>query len=276
MSQVTIIEVRTVCLVLTFYTGILELKPLITHHPSHANNVKIDSEMNKEFINRLCPHRGIGSENTLTGIKKALVTKPYMVEFDVQLKSHSLHLGHPPALNTKATLVQALGLFVKETAIPKIDLKINLQTQVDAVNELSAKLKTWNPRLCLINIDGDVTSESYMQAETRLLKNTSKSTLLNIDLNRYKQKTHAEIENHIKNLARTPFSISPNLDDNIDHAINFALKHSIGHIHFWSYFDKEYKLSYYYSLMQTVLESGLQVYFDIKFQNIADLEPQLI
>ena len=144
--------------------------------------------MNKEFKKRFCPHRGIGKENTLGSIRKALATKPYLVEFDVQLNNHSLYLGHPPALNTKATLDQALRLFAEAMAIPKIDLKINSQTQVDAVDELSKELKTWNPRLCLINIDGDVTSDSYMQAETRLLENTSKSTLLNIDLNRYRQK----------------------------------------------------------------------------------------
>ncbi|MDQ3094287.1 MAG: hypothetical protein M3Q70_03895, partial [bacterium] len=94
---------------------------------------------------------------------------------------------------------------------------------------------------------------------------------LNIDLNRYKQKTHAEIENHIKNLARTPFSLSPNLDDDIEHAIDFAFKFNVGHIHFWSNIDNKYELSYYYSLMQRVLDSGLQVYFDIRYQNIVDL-----
>jgi hypothetical protein len=222
------------------------------------------------FNKRLCPHRGIGEENTLTSIYAGIQRRPFMVEFDVQLHDHKLHLGHPPVLNTESTLQDALNLFVHKPVIPKIDLKLNAKTFYSAIASLVDELDDWSPNISLVSIDGDLDAKGFMLAENQILKLTDNKTLLNVDLCKYKNKTSKEIDRHIQGLTRHPFSISPNLDDDIDYAIDFAIKHKIGHVHFWAKHDKKYGLNFLYSLMERVLDSGLEVYFDISDLNIID------
>lgn len=227
-----------------------------------------------EFSKRLCPHRGIGQENTLASIKTAIAAQPFMVEFDVQMYRHKLHLGHPPAINKEATLAEALRLFLSDQVMPKVDLKLSARSLSEGLKVLSNELISWSPRTSLINIDGELDADGFMSTESRLMRMTDDKTLLNIDLRRYKSKSLGEINKHIQSLARPPFSVSPNLDDNIEYSIEFALSHRIGHIHFWAFQDRQYDLELLYSLMQRVLGNGLEVYFDIKYENI--ISPEFI
>ena len=226
------------------------------------------SEKQKTLNYRLCPHRGIGKENTLDSIQAGIAGIPLMVEFDVQLYRNKLHLGHPPDINTGSGLNDALQLFLNTSVLPKIDLKLNQQTSSEALAALTNELTTWSPRRALVNISGALDSNKFMEAESKLINDTKRNVLLNIDLERYKHKSTLEISKHVNNLNRRPFSLSPNLDTDINHAINFAVQHKIPHIHFWSYNNQRYELDYLLELMELVLSHGLEVYFDISHQNI--------
>jgi hypothetical protein len=228
------------------------------------------SKTQKKFISRLCPHRGIGKENTLESIEAAISIHPFMVEFDVQLYRKSLHLGHPPDVNTESSLNAALKLFLKKSVMPKIDLKLNSRTYDEALAMLIDSLVAWNPRKALINIDGDLGADKFMEAESILVSRTSDSTRLNIDIGRYKNKSKLEINRHINNLARRPFSLSPNLDDNINNSINFALQNKIPQIHFWATRNRQYDLGWLSEIMDYVLSYGLEVRFDIRYENIME------
>jgi len=229
------------------------------------------SQMNyqEEFVKRLCPHRGIGEDNTLGGIERGLELKPFLLEFDIQHYDHELHLGHPPEVNETATLADALSLYSRSKTIPKVDLKLTDADIEVSLNLLAAELAKWSPRKVLVNIAGELRdAASYMEAESTLLKITDNNVLLNIDLDRYRGISDNGVAEHVENLERIPFSISPNLDANIPAAIDFALQHDIPNIHFWSSFDKRYSKEHLFGVMGYVLDSALEVYFDIKAVNI--------
>lgn len=224
-----------------------------------------------QVLAKLCPHRGIGVENSLAAIQSGITANPLFVEFDIQWHNNDLYLGHPPEVG-KNTLHEALELFRNTSTLPKIDIKLTSQTSNSALKALIVQLSTWNPKKALINIAGDLTADKYFQAEIRLMASTDKNILLNIDLERYSGKSKSAITAHIKHLQRIPFSISPNLATNTIDAINFAKQESIHDIHFWSYFDKKYSANDLYKRMEQCSKNGLQVYFDIKTQNISDLQ----
>lgn len=227
----------------------------------------MSTKIHNEFSARFCPHRGIGEENTLVGIEEAIRRSPFMVEFDVRPYNQTLYLGHPPHLNKHATLQDALELFKSSQVMPKIDLKLDENTFEEGLNSLCVMLSTWTSG-ALINVDGDLSSDRFMEAETFLMQNTVKSILLNVDLIRYQQVNSAAINQHIQSLKRLPLSLSPNLDADINDAIAFAKHHHIAHIHFWAFYNRTYELDYLCMLMERVLSNDLEVYFDIKFKNI--------
>ncbi len=226
------------------------------------------ANIDQEFTARLCPHRGVGKENTIESIASGIALKPFMVEFDVHEFDNALYLGHPPVISTEATLEDALRLFANTTTMPKVDIKLNSGNAKAALQILIYKLAKHGPKKVLVNISGDLDANQYMLAELTLIKNTGEDVLLNIDLGRYAGKNNIEIANHINDLARSPFSVSPNLEDDIQGAIGFSHNQNIPQIHFWSYFDRSYRLEDLYKIMELVLGNGLQVYFDIKTQNI--------
>lgn len=223
-----------------------------------------------KVLAKLCPHRGIGEENSLDAIRSGIQASPFLVEFDVQWYNDDLYLGHPPEVGEN-TLSQALELFRDTLIIPKIDIKLSSQTNNQGLQALIDQLLNWDPKKALINIAGDLSADEYFQAEKKLMKNTEENVLLNIDLERYTGKTDSIISDHIKNLKRVPFSISPNLETSTIDTISFAKEKHIHHIHFWSYFDKKYSTNDLYDRMELCNKYGLQVYFDIKTQNISDL-----
>jgi glycerophosphoryl diester phosphodiesterase len=223
---------------------------------------------NIEFNKRLCPHRGVGIENTLEAIKSAIKLNPFLVEFDIQEYKHRLFLGHPPKIDMKADLSQALSHFNKTTTLPKVDLKLSEITFDSALKLIPEYVKESILKNVLVNIDGELKPEQFMLAESNLMKNTDYKILLNIDLGRYNSLSEGTIDNHINNLDRKPFSISPNLEDNLSQVIKYAKKHKIYQIHFWSFPKSKYSLVQLYEKMNYVLLSGLEVYFDIKNQNI--------
>lgn len=225
-------------------------------------------DYNSEFAARLCPHRGIGKENTLQGIRSGIELNPFFVEFDVQYFKNALHLGHPPDLNTTSTLLNALELFANTTTMPKVDIKLDITNYSAALELLLTELTAYNPKKVLLNIAGELDADKYMAAETTITRKTSTNILLNIDLARYNGKSSQQIATHLNGLDRKPFSLSPNLDDDVSAAISFAIKQNIPQLHFWSHFDRTYSLKHLYKIMQSVLDSGLEVYFDIKTQNI--------
>ncbi len=224
----------------------------------------------EQVLARLCPHRGIGQENSLDAIGAGIKTSPLFVEFDIQWNNNNLYLGHPPVVGND-TLSQALELFKNTPIIPKIDIKLTSQTSNLALDELINQMSGWNPQKALINIAGDLNADEYFDAEKKLIAYTGDNVLLNIDLERYRGKNESEILTHINGLSRVPFSISPNLQTSTKAAIDFAKHNNIGHIHFWSFFDKKYTINNLYSRLEICKRHNLDVYFDIKTQNISDL-----
>lgn len=234
----------------------------------------MNQNIKTEFYKRFCPHRGVGSENTLQGIRNAVLQQPFLSEFDVRPYNGRLHLGHPPDLNLDTTLEDILVLFENVTTIPKIDLKLDDNTFKDGLEMLISQAKSTSRKI-LVNIDGELSTAKFMQAEAFLLDNTSKNILLNIDLIRYKNISNEDIEQHINSLARAPFSLSPNIESDFDQVISFVQKHGINQSHFWSFYDKQYSLDFLCMLMKKTLDYKLQVYFDIKNENIAQDEAKV-
>lgn len=222
----------------------------------------------KDFVySKLCPHRGIGDENTLLAIKNGIKSSPFMVEFDVQWNDNDLFLGHPPVI-TNSRLVDALELFRNSKIIPKVDIKLKLQSFNEALEYLIRVLNEWDYLKILINIDGSISSDYFMKAETILLNNTSNNVLLNIDLERYKFKSPKSISAHLSSLARSPFSISPNLETNIDEIISFAKLHKINNIHFWSNPKKAYSIEELFRRIVLCEDNDIKAFLDIKTSNI--------
>jgi len=221
------------------------------------------------FADRLCPHRGVGQENTIASIRQGIAKNPFMVEFDTQYYDGNLYLGHPPNLNKETTLADALQLFDNALILPKIDLKVNFLDYERSLETLINQLENWNPRRALVNISDGLNIGNYMRAEAALMRRTDSNILLNIDLDRYKDKSDKQITEHLNNLPRRPFSLSPNLDDDIEASIDFAVRHGIPHIHFWAFHDRAYSLNFLYEVMDAALDQGLEVYFDIRLQNVA-------
>lgn len=223
----------------------------------------------EEFARRLCPHRGIGQDNTLEGIELGLKLKPFMLEFDIQLYDSKLHLGHPPQVNTTALLTDALSLYANGQTLPKVDMRLEGHEIETSLSLLATLLNERSNSKVLVNIAGELHNATlYMAAEQRFIQNTKDNILLNIDTARYVGKTDDEISRHVGSLVRTPFSLSPNLETDIPKAITFALEHHIPHIHFWSSFDRRYSREHLHKVMRSVLENGLEVYFDMKTENI--------
>lgn len=223
----------------------------------------------KEFAARFCPHRGLGKDNTLEGIKAAIELKPYLVEFDIQLHDGALRLGHPPDLNPDQMLSDALILFDDTGVLPKVDVKITEDNYVSTLELLQNIFNNRSSKV-LINIDGDCSSDVYMESEVILLDANNSNIFLNVDLGRYSEKNQEEIDAHIENLARTPFSVSPNIVNDLDETIKFAKKHKILHIHFWSTHNHLHKKADLYEKLDKVLDSRLEAYFDIKQSNIIE------
>jgi hypothetical protein len=165
-------------------------------------------------------------------------------------------------------LREALELFLATSKLPKIDIKLTSQTADQALVSLINELHTWIPREALINVDGNLKADDYMNAEAQLQEETGDNVLLNIDLGRYRGKSHEAIVVHLHSLSRLPFSISPNLDDDIEYAIEFAKDLGIPQLHFWANFDRQYTIGELYEKMKLAEARGLVVYFDIKSSNI--------
>ncbi|MDQ2973200.1 MAG: hypothetical protein M3Q79_01815 [bacterium] len=227
-----------------------------------------------EFARRLCPHRGIGKENTLAAISSSIEIKPFFVEFDVQWDGKDLCLGHPPLIEKGTYLSDALNLFVNTVTIPKIDLKLLNPNYGPAMESLINQLLKWSPRKAIVNISivsgisVELTAQQFMVAETLLVHLTNQNVLLNIDLQRYLGKSRKEVRDHLQNLDRKPYSISPNLDDNINETISFAKEQRIKTLQFWSHSHGRHKLSYLYEIIDLCNVSGLEAYFDIRPENI--------
>ena len=222
----------------------------------------------EEFAKRLCPHRGIGGEDTLAAIQQGISVKPFLVEFDVQWYDDDLYLGHPPGVQQEATLAQAIDLFSRIDTFPKIDLKLTSETSKQGLGALIEQVRAWSPHKALINIAGSLTADQYMQAETALINETDQHALLNIDLKRYEGKSRSEMSQHIEHLGRKPFSVSPNLDSDLEDAINLALSEAIPQVHFWAFPGSRHSEVRLRELMRSCLDRGLEVYFDMKTDNI--------
>lgn len=221
-----------------------------------------------EVLAKICHHRGIGQENSLKSISTAIAVSPFLVEFDVQWSDDELRLGHPPELS-EPTLDQALLLFEGTDILPKIDLKLTEDSYEHGLGALVNILNVWAPRKALINIAGDLSAGRYMQGEKILMNKTGANVLLNIDLDRYKPNNQKTIIAHVKDLSRTPFSISPNLADDAHEAIKFASSLGIPHVHFWSTFNARHPIQNLHERMVLCQKNGLEVYFDIKSSNVS-------
>ncbi len=223
--------------------------------------------MKQTLLERICPHRGIGDENTLAAIENGLLLQPFLLEFDVQYHHQNLYLGHPPGMAREATLQEALELFAGQTSLPKVDLKLTERTVfvglwafITAIDKL--------PFSVLVNISGDLQPQAYMKAEQVLMKSTPATVLLNIDLARYGKLSVAQIDAHLSSLARKPFSISPNLEAPLYMVESLARRHDIQHIHFWSHPASSYPVATLEEKLDDLQRKNFEVCFDIKQQNI--------
>lgn len=105
----------------------------------------------KEIVySKLCHHRGIGEENSLSAIKRGIRSSPFMVEFDIQWDKNDLYLGHPPEI-TNTKLIDALELFINSQILPKVDIKLKLQSFDDALSRLIKILNELKPQIVLVN-----------------------------------------------------------------------------------------------------------------------------
>jgi hypothetical protein len=223
------------------------------------------------FADRVCPHRGVGEENTYIGIKIAVERRPFMVEFDGALSEDELYLGHPPIMSN-TTVSEALDLYVGSPTIPKIDVKLKVDNYKKSLAVLVSLLATKSLPKVLINVGGDVgdlSAKQYMEAEAFLLAHAGNNILLNVDLARYSGASSAEIREHLSHLPRPPFSVSPNMEADLEGALEIAHRYGIPHIHFWADHHRQYELSTLDTTMRSVLDQGFQVYFDIQEHNIA-------
>lgn len=171
-----------------------------------------------DFKSIICPHRGLGKENSLVAIKSAIDTNPFMVEFDIQNVNGTFYLGHPPKINYKSTLIDAVEIFKNTNVLPKVDIKCNTNWRSD-IDLLINQLENYNTDF-LINIGGDnLSSRQFMNAELYLLQETKSVFLLNIDIARYYNNERNIINNHISSLPRKPFSVSPMLEGDYEKEI---------------------------------------------------------
>lgn len=222
----------------------------------------------QEFARRFCPHRGIGPDNTIPSLEAAIAANPFMVEFDTKLQDGLLHLGHPPHINTAVVLQDVLGLFESTRTLPKVDIKLSQVDSAKSMRTLVDVLASWSLPV-LVNVGGDpgdLTGQQFMAAEAALLQETSDTVRLNIDVARYTGASDAEISLHLRSLVRAPFSVSPQLGT--PDVTQFALDHGIGHMHFWASHNSQFAPDVLDRIMRDVLDSGLQVYFDIQQHNI--------
>lgn len=218
----------------------------------------------------LCPHRGVGGENTLEAIKSGLLLNPFLLEFDVHCFNKELYLGHPPNRSKEATLDQALALYSGISTLPKIDVKLDKNTIAVTIDRL-IEIITKNIRPVLINLSGNLNSEQYLKAERYLYRaHANNSIMLNIDLGRYKGLSEDVIYGHLSKLQAHIISVSPNLEDDLAPVITVARAHKIKHVHYWSSADQKYKRDDLVKRMQNLLDKGFEVYFDISTHNLID------
>lgn len=222
-----------------------------------------------ELDRRICPHRGIGQENTLEAIQEGLKTEPFLLEFDVQMHDYDLFLGHPPLLNTETTLEQALNLYVGHRTTPKVDVKLTTISMHQAIDRLIAIAGSYKSKM-LVNLSGSLSSSQYMAAEKYLIQAASPYILLNIDLGRYQECAAEVIQQHLEELSGKIFSISPNLEDDIQPVIETATTYDVHHIHFWTLPDRTYLKSALAIRMEQLLDRGFEVYFDVQIDCLTD------
>lgn len=225
--------------------------------------------MNHTLKELLCPHRGIGEENSLSAIENAIKTKPFMVEFDIQQIDDTFFLGHPPKLNRKATLNDALLLFKNSVVMPKIDVKCSLDWKSD-LNQLLEILKNYEKEV-LINVGGEKLSPNeYIDAEKLLMEKSENNILLNVDVLRYGRKSKSKISNHLNSMKRKPFSVSPLLEGRIKKEVEIALDCGINNIHFWSNNSRKYRQKELLEIYAKYSRNNVCVLFDINPKIVVD------
>lgn len=218
--------------------------------------------MQKNLAKIICPHRGLGVENSLEAIKAAVNTRPFMVEFDVQNVGGVLYLGHPPEINFDATIDNTLKIYRNYEVKPKIDLKCNKNWKKD-IDLLLSRTNLLENQL-IVNIGGDeLNSTDFMKAEEYLVLSSEANLLLNIDIARYSGKTTSQIIQHINSLSRKPFSVSPMLESRFAKDIKIASDCDIQHVHFWSNSTATYSEEDLFLLFEKYSKLDFQVYFDI-------------
>lgn len=219
--------------------------------------------MKQILAKAICPHRGIGDENSLIAIRSAVKNKPFMVEFDVQNIGGKLYLGHPPLVNLDVSVAEALIEFENSNVIPKIDLKcsIDWKTDIDLLLIETNSVKT----NMIINIGGDnLDQNEFVEAEKYLLLHSEANYLLNIDIERYGNLGDIKILNHIRSLDRGPYSVSPKMEGDFDKEIDLATSSGIKNIHFWSNNSATYSEHELEHLINYYNDQGFNVLFDIK------------
>ncbi len=219
--------------------------------------------MNQVLSEVLCPHRGLGDENSLKSIRSAIETRPTMVEFDIQNLNGTYFLGHPPKINKDSTLEDALNLFSKSDVLPKVDLKCLPDWKAD----ISLLLSTLNfiDYNVLLNIGGDnLSAVEFIKAENFITELSKSNILLNIDIARYGILSAAQIKQHIQSLNRKPFSVSPMLEGNFNTEIELAKACGINNIHFWSNNSTTYTENELLEIYNNYSKNETQVLFDIK------------
>ena len=225
-----------------------------------------------KLIKSICPHRGLGEENSLLSISSGLLKHPFFLEFDIRYYDGQVLLGHPPHVGKLEVLTEALTLFEKSRTFPKIDLRIPKLGWESHVKALCKVLKGVNQKV-IVNIGGEIgKADPYMAAEVLVDTLTKSNILLNIDLARYFNKSSSQIDQHIESLVKLPFSISPNIESNIELALKTATQHDIKVIGLWMNVDSSYTLEELFKIYTQIQKAGLTPILDIYPDRIKGLD----
>ena len=230
-------------------------------------------------------HRGIESPyalpNSLDAIKNAISLNPIFVEFDVILDNGSIKTAHPPQ-EPLDNLEEVLTLFKESNTFPKIDLKLKENSYTILIDKVIDLVKKTN-EFTLINLSGIKIRDKMMQAEIYFASKIrdNPNIRLNLDLARYgrpRQKIDEIIQNHVKELKNTVYSISLEInEENWEAIFKFANHHGIKKCFFWlrgwpDVPNPKVKVKTILKALNLEKKYNIEIYFDINLNYIKGLK----
>lgn len=252
----------------------------------HKNGIPTPSTLDELMAARFGIHRGIASaeapENSKEAIRCAIDAGPVFVEFDVRYSDadHSLRTGHPPQ-EPLDRIEDILPLFEQRDVYPKIDVKLSTggddHWMLDTVIQ---QVERTDLDFVLVNIGGVQNPQHAVQAESYFCEQTVDNPIfrLNIDLARYRSRDAQgepelapSIGTHMSQYADRIYSVSPEIRvEDWDATAEFCIRHGISVVCFWLGASTIEASTLLQAMRLESEHSGLQVYFDISPNRVAD------